>query len=82
LLAKLAGVRERGEVHRGSDRRWRCGVVDGDYAAAIRAAAQMRSVILIEREIPENDALRPVASGFDDEARLSHEEIAFLPFAA
>src|SRR6266852_6134871 len=57
-------------------------MVDGDYAAAIGAAALMRSVILIESEVPKNSALRPVARGFDDEARLSHKQIAFLPFAA
>ena len=35
--------------------------VDGDDAAAIGAAARVRSVTLIERQIPEHDAARPAA---------------------
>src|SRR6266436_8354004 len=42
----------------------------------------MRPVILIESEVPENDTLPPVPRSFDIEIRLSHQQIAFLPFAA
>src|SRR6266481_7863641 len=42
----------------------------------------MRRVILIESEVPKNDTLPPVARRFDNEIRLSHQQIAFLPFAA
>src|SRR6267154_535572 len=42
----------------------------------------MGRVILVEREVPENDTLPPVAYRFDNEIRLSHEQVAFLPFAA
>src|SRR5260370_23346192 len=42
----------------------------------------MRPVILIESEVPKNDTLPPVARSFDNEIRLSHQQIAFLPFPA
>jgi len=54
---KLAGVGEGGEVHRGMTVVWRCGVVDGNDSPAVGATAKMRSVILIERKIPQNNAL-------------------------
>ena len=41
--------------------------VDGDDAAAIGAPARVRSVTLIERQIPEHDAARPAARGADDQ---------------
>src|SRR5260370_4811457 len=42
----------------------------------------MRLVIWIESEIAKNDTLPPVARRFDNEIRLSHQQIAFLPFPA
>src|SRR5438094_3976668 len=42
----------------------------------------MRAVILIESKVPENDTLPPVPRSLDNEIRLSHQQIAFLPFAA
>ncbi len=42
----------------------------------------MRRVILIESEVPQNDTLSPVARSFNNEIRLSHQQIPFLPFAA
>src|SRR5713101_753546 len=42
----------------------------------------MWRVILIESEVPENDTLPPIARRFDNEIRLSHKQIAFLPLAA
>jgi len=48
-------------------------VVDSYYAAAVCAATQMRCVILIESEVPQNDTLSPVARSFDNEIRLSHQ---------
>src|SRR5712664_797892 len=42
----------------------------------------MGRVILVQREVPQNDTLPPVACRFDNEIRLSHEQVAFLPFAA
>jgi len=54
-------------------------VVDGYYAAAVCATTQMRRVILIEGEVPQNDTLPPIPHRFDNEIRLSNKQVVFLP---
>src|SRR6266481_741723 len=73
---------QRGEVYSRSDHSWRFRVVDGNNAAAVGASTKMRRVILVQREVPQNDTLPPVACRFDNEICLSNKQVAFLPFAA
>src|SRR4030095_15975256 len=79
---ELAGVAERRVVHGRSNLCWRTRFVHNDLAAARRATAQVRLMILIERQIPQDHALRPMARYANNQLHLLLEHFAFLPIAA
>src|SRR5947209_9793517 len=49
--------------------------VDRNHPSAIRAAAVLRPVLLIQRDIPERDRFRPMAYGVNDEVLCHPVEI-------
>jgi len=69
-------------VHSWFDLCGRCGLIHGNDTSTSGAASQKRLMVLIERKIPEDYTLCPVARGADDQLHLLLKKLPFLPFAA
>src|SRR5690348_9335762 len=57
-------------------------MIYGDDSTAGRAAAEKWLVVLVESEVPKDDALRPVARCANHQAHLLGEDFPGLPIAA
>src|SRR6266851_1717837 len=73
---------ERREIHGGYDSRGRDGIINRNYGAAGLAATEKRLVILIQSQVPQDHALRPIPGCGDDQANLLLKQSSFLPLAA
>src|SRR6266851_1666472 len=73
---------ERREIHGGYDSRGRDGIINRNYGAAGLAATEKRFVILVQSQVPQDHALRPIPRCGNDQANLLLEQSSFLPLAA
>src|SRR5439155_5337723 len=79
---KFAGVGQGGEIHRGRDFGRRNSSIDFDHPTTVTAPAEVRLMILVEGQVPQNYTLRPVPRRFNNEPNLLLEQLTFLPVAA
>src|SRR5262249_37291513 len=70
------------EIHRRHYLHWRSRMIHRHYTTAVRASSEKWLVILIERQIPQDNAFRPIPRRVDNQPRLLFEQIALLPVAA
>src|SRR5438552_7695517 len=67
---KFAGVGQGGEIHGGRDFGRRKSSIDFNHPTTVTAPAEVRLMILIEGQVPQDYTLRPVPNRFNNEPNL------------